>query len=207
MEVKFLTDGAELVIDLKTESSIDLLALRHFKEKGGLLRLLGSDYPVGAVTSGKQEKPAELKVEKPVAASEEKGDPENGFYDDRELLKAKLDELGIEYNNRLRLPALQEVYDNAMNGGSKKQEEKIEEPAPAPVKEQEEDDPLSFLNDDDSGEAKVTIEDVRESLIALTKAKGPQVAKAVLEKFGAKKVSDLDEGKYPDLVKLAERGL
>jgi len=211
MEIKFLTnqEDGRLILDLKTEDSVDMMALRYFKENGDAVRILGTDFPI----STKEQKPApakKLEVKKDKSKSEkpvEQKPEEFNFYEDRDALKERLDEMGVDYNNRLRLPALQELYDKHSSAvveppeDTGAEQEAAREKAGATSEDGE--DPLAFLNDEPE-EQDATIEDVRESLIKLTKEKGPKIAMGVLQKAGAKNVSSLDQGKYSVVIKAAE---
>jgi len=75
---------------------------------------------------------------------------------------------------------------------AKKAKEKAEAEAAAKAKEDDEDD--SFLDDED--DTKITKDEVKKSLVALAKAEGNAAAKAILTKYKAANVSQIDEGDY-----------
>jgi len=205
MFIEMKLDGDRPVLDIKTENGVDLYALRKFKEENGMIKVLGLDFEInfGKSAPSKVVIPKETKIEpKEIkAAPEKKLEPAAGFYDDRDLLKEKLLEMGVEFNARTRLPGLQKIYDDAISG-------KAPAADPAPEKEETSDiDGMDFLDAPGEPAAKATIQDVRDSLIAITKKLGPAKAKGVLEEFGVKRVSDLGESVYGKVVESAERVL
>lgn len=98
-------------------------------------------------------------------------------------------EYGIELN-----PPLPQQYD------AKTLEESKDEPEKEPEAQAEE-KPNNAVAED---AAPVKLEDVRAKLAALSQAGKQEQVKALIQKFGAKKLTEIPKAKYPELLKEAE---
>lgn len=105
-------------------------------------------------------------------------------------------EYGIELN-----PPLPQQYD------AKTLEESKDEPEKEPEAQAEE-KPNNAVAEDAAPEEEnnklIKLEDVRAKLAALSQAGKQEQVKALIQKFGAKKLTEIPKAKYPELLKEAE---
>jgi len=155
------------------------------QEPSGLMALV----PHAASQAAKQQESAPEKQQEP-APEKQQEEPvgettTSEATDKREEVKARLDELGVKYNNRCRTETLEKLAAEAETKLAKT------EPLPEP-----DDDPLG-LDADEPSEPDVfepiSAEDFRELVKNFAASHGTERAKQVLAEFGAAKISELSD--------------
>lgn len=121
----------------------------------------------------------------------------------RKNIKAELDEMGVDYNQRAATTTLQKLLDRLKAESAEPSTEKQpgEETPPA------EDPPAPEAPEEPEAPESVeggTIDDVREALKKLAATKGTEKAKELLLGFKATKVSELKEEDYDAFLAKAE---
>ncbi len=132
-----------------------------------------ADTPSTAAVADKSEKVEQSSEKKSSGSKNSAAEKDDDLDDDEE------EETADEKKKRLRKEKRQ-----AKKAAEKKAAEKAAE-------ESEDDD--SFLDDEDE---KITKDEVKKALVALAKAEGNPAAKAILTKYKAANVSQIDAGDY-----------